>query len=184
MMEYAWIRKIQRKADERAANELVSLYYQSIYSFVYRQTFNKELSMDLTQEIFIAMLQSIHGFDQDKGSFKSWLYRIATNHVVNYFRSRSYRYERIVDLMEEVDVLDQYDFTKKLEYREVIEKAGAFMNELDSFSQQVMRLKLFAEYTFQEIASLLERPESSVKSRYYTVMKKLTERMEAERVEG
>lgn len=184
MMENRWIRKVQRKGDERAANELVSFYYQRIYSFVYRQTFNKELSLDLTQEIFIEMLQSIHGFDQDKGSFKSWLYKIATNHVVDYFRSRSYKHERIVDSMEEVDVLDHYDFTMELEYREVIEMAGTFINELDSFSQQVMRLKLFAEYTFQEIASLLERPESSVKTRYYTVSKKLKERMEAERVEG
>ncbi|MFC7370753.1 RNA polymerase sigma factor [Fictibacillus iocasae] len=184
MMEYAWIRQIQKKGDARAANELISFYYQRIYSFVYKQTFNKELSLDLTQEIFIGMLQSIHGFDVDRGSFKSWLYRIATNHVVDYFRSRSYRYERIVDSMEEVDVPQEHDFTLELEYRDVIEKVSAFMNELDAFSQQVMRLKLFAEYTFQEIASLLDRPESSVKTRYYHVMKKLKERMEVERVEG
>ncbi|WLR54571.1 sigma-70 family RNA polymerase sigma factor [Mesobacillus subterraneus] len=184
MTEHAWIRKVQRKGDERAANELVSFYYRPIYAFVYRQTFDKELSLDLTQEIFIGMLQSIQGFDHERGSFKSWLYRIATNHVVDYFRSRSYKYERIIDSVEDVDVPEHYDFTVELEYREVIEKAGAFVNELDSFSQQVMRLKLFAEYTFQEIASLLERPESSVKTRYYTVMKKLKEEMEAERVGG
>ncbi|MBT2639803.1 RNA polymerase sigma factor [Bacillus sp. ISL-39] len=184
MMEKALIRKVQRKGDERAANELVKFYYQQIYAFVYRQTFDKELSLDLTQEIFIGMLKSIQGFDPARGSFKSWLYRIATNHVVDYFRSRSYKYKKIVDSMEEVDVLDQHDFTLELEYREVIEKAGVFVNELDAFSQQVMRLKLFAEHTFHEIASLLERPESSVKTRYYSVMKKLKEWMEAERIEG
>jgi RNA polymerase sigma factor (sigma-70 family) len=184
VMEKAWIRRVQRKGDERAANELVSLYYQQIYAFVYKQTFNKELSLDLTQEIFIGMLQSIHGFDPNRASFKTWLYKIATNHVVDYFRSRSYQYERIVDSMEGVDVPETSDFTLELEYREVIEKAGAFINGLDSFSQQVMRLKLFAEHTFQEIASLLERPESSVKTRYYAVMKKLKEEMEAETVEG
>ena len=81
-------------------------------------------------------------------------------------------------------MLVQNDFTLELEFREVIEKASAFVNELDAFSQQVMRLKLFAEHTFQEIASLLERPESSVKTRYYSVMKKLKEWMEAERIEG
>lgn len=183
-MEKAWIRRVQRKGDERAANELVSLYYQQIYAFVYKQTFNKELSLDLTQEIFIGMLRSIQGFDSDRASFKTWLYKIATNHVVDYFRSRSYRYERIVDSMEDVDVPQDHDFTLELEYREVIEKAGAFINGLDSFSQQVMRLKLFADHTFQEIARLLERPESSVKTRYYAVMKKLKEEMEAERVEG
>jgi RNA polymerase sigma factor (sigma-70 family) len=184
VMEKVWIRKVQRKGDERAANELVALYYQPIFAYVYKQTFNKELSLDLTQEIFIGMLQSIHGFDREKASFKTWLYRIATNHVVDYFRSRSYKYERIVDSMEEVDVPEDYDFTLELEYREVIEQTSELINELDPFSQQVMRLKLFAEHTFQEIASLLERPESSVKTRYYTVMKKLKQRMEAERVEG
>ncbi|WP_274854191.1 RNA polymerase sigma factor [Bacillus methanolicus] len=62
--EKKWIKLIQKKSDEKAVNELVSFYYQSIYAFVYKQTLNKELSMDLTQEIFISMLQSIQNFDE------------------------------------------------------------------------------------------------------------------------
>ncbi|EIJ78065.1 ECF subfamily RNA polymerase sigma factor [Bacillus methanolicus PB1] len=72
--EKKWIKLIQKKADEKAANELVSFYYQPIYAFVYKQTLNKELSMDLTQDIFISMLQSIQNFDTKKSSFKTWLY--------------------------------------------------------------------------------------------------------------
>ena len=48
------IKKIKKKSDRIAANELISKYYKEIYSYVYKQTVNKELSMDLTQEILLA----------------------------------------------------------------------------------------------------------------------------------
>ncbi len=47
------IKKIKKKSDRAAANELISIYYKEVYSYVYKQTVDKELSMDLTQEIFL-----------------------------------------------------------------------------------------------------------------------------------
>jgi len=176
--EGKWIKQIQKKSDERATNNLVALYYQQIYSFVYAQTLNKEMSLDLTQEIFISMLRSIHLFNGKRASFKTWLYKIAANRVVDYFRSKYYKYERIMDSLKVIEVSENVDFTLELEYRDVIEKVTETINKLDSFSQQVIRLKLFSENTFADIAKMLERPEASVKTRYYSVMRTLKERME------
>ena len=47
------IKKIKKKSDRVAANELISIYYKEIYSYVYKQTGDKEISMDLTQEIIM-----------------------------------------------------------------------------------------------------------------------------------
>jgi RNA polymerase sigma factor (sigma-70 family) len=180
MKQKRWISSVQKRGDQHAANELISHYYQSIYAYVYKQTLNKELSLDLTQDIFISMLQSIQQFDEKKASFKTWLYRIATYKLVDYFRSKNYTYDRSTDSMEGVDVATPSDFTLQLEWREDIEKAARLINTFPIIDQQILRLKLFGEQTFIEIASSLDMPESSIKTKYYAAIKKVKQRMEAE----
>ncbi|WP_239421829.1 RNA polymerase sigma factor [Bacillus sp. CGMCC 1.16541] len=175
--EKKWIKLIQKKADEQAANELVSMYYSQMYAFVYKQTMNKELSLDLTQEIFISMLQSIHHFEGKRASFKTWLYKIATNRIVDYYRSKHYRYDRTSDEIEAYKVSDEEDFTVTLERKEEVEEVIAHINELDSYPQQILRLKLFANHTFAEIATTLDVPESSVKTKYYTTIRTLKRKL-------
>ena len=53
------IRRIKKKQDKKAADELIRRYYREIYAFTYRQTGERELALDLTQEIFITVLQGL-----------------------------------------------------------------------------------------------------------------------------
>lgn len=53
------IRRVQRYSDRAATDEVVLFYYREIYDFSYKQTGNIDLAMDLTQEIFIVVRQSI-----------------------------------------------------------------------------------------------------------------------------
>ncbi|KPB05900.1 RNA polymerase sigma factor [Bacillus sp. CHD6a] len=173
-----WIKQVQKRGDEQAANELISLFYPSIYAYVYKQTQQKELSMDLTQEIFIHMLQSIGGYEGKKASFKTWLYKIATYKVIDYFRSRQYRYDRSSESMAEMEVVEKVDFTVELEFKEDVEKVASLINEMEVRSQDILRLKLFAEQTFAEIAATLGSSEATVKTKYYAAIRKIKTRME------
>lgn len=62
--------KNKEKQDKEAANTLISYYYKEIYAYVYRQTGNEELAKDLTQDIFIQILQKIAMFDHKKLHFE------------------------------------------------------------------------------------------------------------------
>ena len=53
-----WIEKAKR-GSRAAAEELIRRYYDEIYRYAFRQTGQKETAMDITQEIFIAVLQSL-----------------------------------------------------------------------------------------------------------------------------
>lgn len=174
--EAAWIRQIQRQSSQTAANALVSRYYRDIYSYAYRQTTNKQLSMDLTQEIFIHMLQSINRFDRKRSSFRTWLYKLATNRIVDYYRSRYYSYNRHTAPLEP-ELGDGADFTLDIERSEQVEAIVQHVNRMDGVSQQIFRLKFFGEYTFADIAPLLNMPESTVKGKYYAMIRKLKKEM-------
>ena len=84
-----------------------------------------ELSLDLTQEIFISVLKSIQNYDSKKASFRTWLYKLASNRLVDYYRSKSYKICTIVQSIEDYDFEDDYDMTVSLEYKEDFEKVNS-----------------------------------------------------------
>ena len=176
--ERSWIKKIKRNASESAANELVSKYYKEMYAFNYKQTLDFELSLDLTQEIFISALQSIKNHDSTKASFRTWLYKLASNRLVDYYRSKSYKYAQFEQSFEDHDFEDDTDMTISLEYKEDYEKINTLVNQLEARSQQIIRLKLFGEYTLQEIASIETIPLATVKKRNYAALKLIRKGME------
>ncbi len=82
VQETKWIRKIKLFGSSKDADSLVRAYYDEIYIFAARQISDKELARDLTQEIFISMLRSIASYQEKQSSFRTWLYRIATNKII------------------------------------------------------------------------------------------------------
>ena len=162
--------KLQKKSDEKAANTLISNYYHEIYCYMYKQTIDKELAMDLTQEIFVSTLQSIKNYDEKKSNFRTWLYRIATNKVVDYYRSKAFREAQIAEFMEE-DLVDEADFSLSIERKLELEQIIDYVNQLDVTRQKIFRLKIFGEYSFVEIARMMQMSESTVKTKYYATQK-------------
>ena len=85
------IRQILEQDDKEAASVLIERYYKTVYREIYIKTSDEELSLDLTQETFIAVLRALRQFDDKKASFKTWIIRIAQNKVIDYRRSRQNR---------------------------------------------------------------------------------------------
>ncbi|SEO43363.1 RNA polymerase sigma-70 factor, ECF subfamily [Amphibacillus marinus] len=161
------IKQIKKTGNKAAANELVSRHYYEIYRYVYKQTREQEQSLDLTQEIFIKMLQGIYQFDRKKAAFRTWLYKIATYTIVDYFRSKVYRMQKATVAIHELELAQTDDVTLTILYNERVDAVMNEVNSLESSLQQILRLKLFAEYTFKEVSLALHITESSVKTKYY-----------------
>lgn len=168
-----WIKQIKLKSNQVAANELIYKYYKEIYAYIYKQTLKKELSMDLTQEIFINMLQSINNYDESKSAFRTWLYKIATYKLTDYYRSKQYKNTSIVVSIDDYDLPDTMDFTISIENKQEAQEVINIVNRFDASSQLILRLKLFAQYTFLEISDVIHISESTVKTKYYTIIKKV-----------
>lgn len=171
MDELRLIKKIQRNGDRAAADELVRFYYDEIYGFVRKQVLNGDIALELTQEIFISMLKTMRFYDRNRGAgFRTWLYRIATNKVVDWFRSRAYHKMIKTISIDEVEPIDDADFTVQFEDKDFMEKVCTFLGGLPTDTQRIFRLHIFGEYTFSEIARIEGLPEGSVKSKYYRLI--------------
>jgi RNA polymerase sigma factor (sigma-70 family) len=181
--EKKWIKEIKRKANTDAANQLISKYYKEIYAFVYKQTTDTELALDLTQEIFISVLKSIDHFEGRTATFRTWLYRIASNRVVDFYRSRQYKMRQLSGTIDDVDLKDSEDMVVSLEYKEDIEKITSIVGLMETSYQKIIRLKLFGDYRFNEIAEIEQIPLSTVKTRYYAALRFIKKEMKEYRHE-
>ena len=172
--------RIQKSGSRTDADALVHRYYDEIYVYVWRQTSNKDIALDLTQEIFMAALRAIHLYDPKRSGFRTWLYRIATNKLTDTFRSRVTQQKWMTETIKQADITDPRDFFRQIESRELLSKLQARVNEMDMDSQRIFRLKCFGEHTFAQIAAILDMPEATIKSRYYRLIRILREEFEDE----
>ena len=169
--ECKWIRDIQRGNSRQAAERLVERYYDEIYVFTYRQTGHKEDAMDLTQNIFLAVLRALPTYDPKRAAFRIWLYRIAANKVIDTRR----RFHPAVTPLEETEIPVQEDFVSRIHDRELLERIEDYVSGLDPTVQSVFRLRLYGERSFGEIAAALGQSEAAMKSQYYRLLGRIRE---------
>lgn len=150
---------------------MIEKYYNEIYVYAYRQTGNRENAMDLTQEIFISMLQSIGNFDRKKASFRTWLYRIATYKLID--AARKFSPETVA--LEDLEIPEELDFVKQWEDQELLRRIHAYVQKQGHVLELIYRLRLYQGFSFREIGDSLQLPEATVKSRYHRLCKKIKE---------
>lgn len=133
--------------------------------------------MDLTQDIFVSVLQSICGYDAQKASFRTWLYRIASNKTVDYFRSARYRLQQMCINIESVIIPQGTTLEDDYLDSQIVTEILSEVSNLPFVTQQIVRLKVYADHSFREIAAELSLPESTVKTKYYSAMKSIREKV-------
>src|SRR5258707_10235344 len=98
------VERVKECDDGRAFDEIVRRHKQRIFSYVCRMTHDGPDAEDLTQEVFIRAYRSLHRFRAD-AAVDTWLYRIATNLVIDRFRQNQRAPQTWVPLDEEDDIL-------------------------------------------------------------------------------
>ena len=181
--EQKLIKRIKKKQDKEAANTLISYYYKEIYAYVYRQTGNEELAKDLTQDIFIQILQKIAMFDHKKASFRTWIYRIASNKIYDHYPSKTHRLSlkrEPIDMTDENMELQNSnlglaikDLSELIVNKELIEDIMEIVSLYKQEWQEIFYMKCFEERTFQDISQTLNISENTVKSRFYKMIRQI-----------
>ena len=174
------IRRIKKKQDKKAADELIRRYYREIYAFTYRQTGERELALDLTQEIFITVLQGIYAFDEKKAGFRTLAYRVAANRITDYYRSKSYKKEKLQQPLqwETEEEKTARDLAEHMVQKEEIRR---IMDIVVSYEREWIRIfqkKCFEEKTFAQIAEEKDLAESTVKTRFYQMLKRIRQEVQ------
>lgn len=144
-------------------------YKDKIYGyFLYRLNFNREIAEDLTSEVFLKALKSFESFDKDR-SFQSWIYTIAHNHLVNYYRTAN----REVELTE--NTFSVANDSKRVELGYELDLILKEINNMDTSDKEVLLMRFVDQLSNSEIATLLDREEGAIRTKISRSLAKLRE---------
>lgn len=161
------------KGDERGFEKLVTKYQDKIYTLCYRYSGNDEDAYDLTQEAFIKAYRSLGTF---KGSsrFGTWLYRVTTNVCLDEMRRRK-RHLPAQSLdqpvlgadgeMKPIILDDTIPIDELYEQKEQAQYIQSLLNQLKPEHRMVLLLKDIMEFSYDEIAQMLNISSGTIKSR-------------------
>lgn len=179
----ALVRKVVRTGSRRSADKLIRRHYDDIYRFVAHQMRDKDEALDVTQDVFVAAMRALPSFDERRASFRTWLYRIAANKIIDWHRTRMRFTPLSIDGVE-IDPVDMRD-----EYEELIDRAWCegrarramgLLLGLEPRVQAVVRLRVFAGSSFAEIAQATQQGEAAAKAQYYRAVKAMRACIERE----
>ena len=161
-----------RRGDVGAFNQLVLSYQDRIYNLSARILGDNDLAEDITQNTFLTAYLNLPRFRN--GSFRSWIYRIATNACYDVHR-RHKRYpvmslENEILAEERISPLDDFSGSSTLpemeverhELEQVIQQA---LNRLDADQRTIVVLIDQQDFDYAEVAQILRIPIGTVKSR-------------------
>lgn len=166
--EQKWIRAILRRGDRGAADALVRTHYDALYAYIWRQVGQPDDALDLTQESFIAALQSLPSYDHRKSAFRTWLYHIASHKIIDH--RRKFR-TATVPLTE--DISSPGDFTAIVHDQALLAQAEELVRQEEPLEQEIFRLHVYGQCSFPQIAAVTGQAEAKIKSRYYRLMTRL-----------
>ena len=158
--------------------KLVKRYEKSIYNYGLRMTSNPDDALDLMQEIFTSVFRNLATYRGD-GVFKAWLFRIASYRTVEFYRRKkpTQGLDELPEIESESDKPEELLMMKSHNQQLL----GA-LQELPIAQRAVVELKFFGQFTFEEIAEQLNVSSNTVKSRLYSALDKLKQKLEVEYV--
>jgi len=149
--------------DPEAIAKLYDMYAPKIQNFIYHRTSDPMVTEDLTGQVFLRMLEAMKGGKGWRTSFSGWIYRIAHNLVVDYYRKRSQATYTNLDDTPHIPAGngDPYKATAaKLESDALL----SAINQLTDEQAQVITLRFLEGYSISEVAEMMDKTEGAVKA--------------------
>ena len=164
-----------KAGDQAALSELYQTYFPRLYRYILVRTGNSYDAEDLTEEVFMRVLQAIKRFEHRKAPFSAWLFRIAHNAVISQRRKETARgrSSQLNDGMQ-VDSAGPEELAEKhVALSEVMQAAKS----LPDAQRQVISLRFAAGLTVAETARAMGKGEGNVKVIQHKAIAKLREMM-------
>ncbi|NIM91893.1 MAG: sigma-70 family RNA polymerase sigma factor [Candidatus Aminicenantes bacterium] len=159
---------------EKEAFELIVQKYENpMFNYIGRMVGNRELALELTQEVFLKSYASLHSY-QAKYKFSTWLFKIASNLIIDYWRKKKIPtlsldqqdtrgYQRVPLQISDKEP----SIIKKFELSELRERIEKILEEIPPSLREMFVWRHINELSYDEIAEIKGMPVGTVKNRVF-----------------
>ena len=158
--------------DEQAYAELMDRYRDAIYYMLLKMVNNKNDAEDLTIEAFGKAFKSIQQYTP-KYAFSTWLFKIATNNCIDFIRKQKANLISIDQAEEEDEMVTPplqstgLDPEEDMIKNQKVDLMRSVVDKLKPRYRNLIKLRYFKEYSYEEIAEEMNLPLGTVKAQLY-----------------
>ena len=164
------MKRIQKDRDEMAFSEIFDFFAPKVNAYFIQNGIRFENSEELTQEVLSAVWLKSNQYDSKKSALSTWIFTIARNKKIDFFRKNSkisFKEEDIREFLyqdREIDLIEENEAKKQIE---------RINNELDEQQKIMIKMNFFENKSHKKIADELEIPLGTVKSRIRHILTKM-----------
>jgi len=172
--DFHLIQRALNESDQQAYAELLSIYRESIYFLMMKMTNNMVDAEDLTIEAFGKAFKKLDQYSTDF-AFSTWLYRIAANNCIDFIR---HRHKDALNVSAAIDIDFNSNFARKtastnldpeenIINEQKIKLMRAVVEKLKPHYRQLVKMRYFDEFSYEEVADQLQLPVGTVKAQLF-----------------
>jgi RNA polymerase sigma-70 factor (ECF subfamily) len=164
-----------QSGDSEAFAQLYDAYIQRIYRYIYFRVSDDMTTEDLTAQVFLKACENLDRYKTDRSPFIAWLYTIARNLVIDYYRTRKkmLNFEEVVHLADGGPAPDD-----EVQGRFELQAMRDALQFLTADQQQVLILRFIAGLPTKDIARIMEKREGTVRVLQMRALQTLSKYME------
>jgi RNA polymerase sigma-70 factor (ECF subfamily) len=159
------------RQDSEAAGRLYDKYYSEILGYIYHSTLDTHAAEDLTSNVFLSAFRHLGRYKLRRVSFRSWLYRIATNEVRMHWRRQ--KRVKIVSLQIDEKQSPEPSADARMAAAEEYRLLHKALLELRIKYRTVIILRYFESKSITEICEITGKKEGTVKCQLHRGLARL-----------
>jgi RNA polymerase sigma factor (sigma-70 family) len=163
--------KQSRSAGEVFA-DLYEEYLDRVFRYIHFRVNNTQVTEDLTSVVFEKALVHFDRYSSDKARFSTWIFSIARNVVIDYYRVNIKKQNIPSEALAETPSGDLTP-EEEIEQGQEVKRLQDCLKQLLWDEQEIVRLKFWAELNNRQIAKMLGISETNVGTKLYRAVKKL-----------
>ncbi len=150
-----------RSGSPEAIGSLYTSFSPQIYRFLYFRTGDPQLAEDMTGDVFLKMVQALPDYHLEGIPFQAWLYQIARNQAIDYYRR--VRSHPVVEIDENLD-WEPDDLEATIDFHFSCRELADGLAKLDETYRDVLLLRFIEEMPIAETAQALHKTIDAVKA--------------------
>lgn len=154
-----------------AFGSLYDHYHSAIYRFVLIKVGRREEAEDLTHQVFLNAWQNVKNYKDFGHPFSSWLYQIARNLIIDFYRTR--KNDASIDAIEPDYFVTHATAQFAVDEKLALEKVRKAISQLKQEYQDVIIMRFVEDLPLKEVAAALDKSEGAIKLMQHRAMKEL-----------
>ncbi|MCX6559480.1 MAG: sigma-70 family RNA polymerase sigma factor [Candidatus Aminicenantes bacterium] len=172
------------RGDRGAFEEIVRRYQQAVINYIGRMVREREMALDFSQEIFLKVYSSLRSY-RPQFKFSTWLFKIASNYMIDYWRKRKIAttsYDQPVDGVDGSACIQVTDdgpsVSRQYEMQELRGRIEEAMDRLPPALRELFVWRHVNGFSYEEMADIKSLPVGTVKNRVFQAKEMLKQLLE------